>query len=63
MYLLPTDNLAMKKIIEYGSQRCDIYTDLAVDNTKRQVEDFMRFMEVHINKVKRQRIHVSQYRR
>lgn len=61
MYLLPTDNLAMKKIIEYGSQRCDIYTDLAVDNTKRQVEDFMRFMEVHINKVKRQRIHVSHY--
>ncbi|XP_036220149.1 GATOR complex protein Iml1 isoform X2 [Bactrocera oleae] len=59
MYLLPTDNLAMKKIIEYGSQRCDIYTDLAVDNTKRQVEDFMRFMEVHINKVKRQRIHDS----
>ncbi|XP_020718140.1 GATOR complex protein DEPDC5 isoform X3 [Ceratitis capitata] len=57
MYLLPTDNLAMKKIIEYGSQRCDIYTDLAVDNTKKQVEDFMRFMEVHINKVKRQRVH------
>ncbi|XP_053952512.1 GATOR complex protein Iml1 isoform X2 [Anastrepha ludens] len=57
MYLMPTDNLAMKKIIEYGSQRCDIYTDLAVDNTKKQVEDFMRLMEVHINKVKRQRVH------
>ncbi|XP_053952514.1 GATOR complex protein Iml1 isoform X4 [Anastrepha ludens] len=59
MYLMPTDNLAMKKIIEYGSQRCDIYTDLAVDNTKKQVEDFMRLMEVHINKVKRQRVHDS----
>ncbi|XP_067645946.1 GATOR complex protein Iml1 isoform X2 [Eurosta solidaginis] len=59
MYLLPIDNLAMKKIIECGVQRCDIYTESVVENTKKQVEDFLRLMEVHINKVKRQRVHDS----
>lgn len=53
MYLLPKENLAMNKIVEYGCSKCDIYTDLAIDNSKQQIEDFLRLMEVHICKMKR----------
>lgn len=55
MYLLPKENLAMNKIIDFCCQRCDIFTDLAMDNTKQQIDDFLRFMEVHINKLKSQK--------
>ncbi|KAI8123427.1 DEP domain-containing protein 5 [Lucilia cuprina] len=55
MYLLPKENRAMNKIIEHGCQHCDVFTDTAVDNTKQQVDDFMRFVELHLNKLKRRK--------
>uniref|UniRef100_A0ABK9MU85 DEP domain-containing protein n=1 Tax=Glossina morsitans morsitans TaxID=37546 RepID=A0ABK9MU85_GLOMM len=55
MYLLPKENKAMNKIIDNGCQYCDVYTDLALDNTKQQIDEFMRFMELHINKLKRRK--------
>lgn len=59
MYLLPKENKAMNKIIDNGCQYCDVYTDLALDNTKQQIDEFMRFMELHINKLKRRKTRVS----
>ncbi|XP_065362330.1 GATOR complex protein Iml1 isoform X3 [Calliphora vicina] len=55
MYLLPKENRAMNKIIEHGCQHCDVFTDTAVDNTKQQIDDFMRFVELHLNKLKRRK--------
>lgn len=59
MYLLPKENRAMNKIIEHGCQHCDVFTDTAVDNTKQQIDDFMRFVELHLNKLKRRKARVS----
>lgn len=61
MYLLPKENRAMNKIIENGSQYCDVFTDNAADNTKQQIDDFMRFVELHLNKLKRRKARVSIY--
>lgn len=59
MYLLPKENKAMNKIIEQGCQYCDVFNESSVDNTKQQIDDFMRFMELHINKLKRRKARVS----
>lgn len=53
MYLLPKEHLATKRIIEGGPATCDIYTEHACDTTKQQTEDFMRFVETHLNKMKK----------
>ncbi|KAM7355219.1 GATOR complex protein Iml1 isoform 2-T2 [Cochliomyia hominivorax] len=55
MYLLPKENKAMNKIIDHGCQHCDVFTDNAMDNTKQQIDDFMRFVELHLNKLKRRK--------
>ncbi|XP_073836084.1 GATOR complex protein Iml1 isoform X5 [Musca autumnalis] len=55
MYLLPKENKAMNKIMEQGCQYCDVFTEPTPESAKQQVEDFMRFMEVHINKLKRRK--------
>lgn len=59
MYLLPKENKAINKIMEQGCQHCDVFTESSLENTKQQIEDFMRFMEVHINKLKRRKARVS----
>lgn len=61
MYLLPKENRAMNKIIENGSHYCDVFTDNAADNTKQQIDDLMRFVELHLNKLKRRKARVSIY--
>ncbi|XP_055373672.1 GATOR complex protein Iml1 isoform X2 [Condylostylus longicornis] len=53
MYLLPKEHLAMKKILEGGSQRCDIYTEISNEDPKQQIEEFIKFLETHLNKLKR----------
>lgn len=51
MYLLPKEHTATKKIMESPTLiPCDIYADNANDNTKQQVDDFMRFVEAYLNK-------------
>lgn len=61
MYLLPKENKAMNKIMEQGCQYCDVFTEPTPESAKQQVEDFMRFMEVHINKLKRRKARVSNF--
>lgn len=51
MYLLPKEHAATKRIMESPTLiPCDIYTENANDNTKQQVDDFMRFVEAYLNK-------------
>uniref|UniRef100_A0A1I8PYI3 DEP domain-containing protein n=1 Tax=Stomoxys calcitrans TaxID=35570 RepID=A0A1I8PYI3_STOCA len=55
MYLLPKENKAINKIMEQKCQNCDVFTEPSMEGGKQQIEDFMRFMEVHINKLKRRK--------
>lgn len=51
MYLLPKEHAATKKIMESPTLiPCDIYAENSNDNTKQQVDDFMRFVEAYLNK-------------
>lgn len=51
MYLLPKEHPATKKIMESPTLiPCDIYTGNSNENTKQQVDDFMRFVESYLNK-------------
>ncbi|XP_023160418.2 GATOR complex protein Iml1 isoform X6 [Drosophila hydei] len=52
MYLLPKDTV-VNKIVNCGSQRCDIFTDAVLDNTRDQIEDFVRLIE-NVSKLRRQ---------
>ncbi|KRG07622.1 GATOR complex protein Iml1 isoform X3 [Drosophila mojavensis] len=52
MYLLPKDTV-VNKIVNCGCQRCDIFTDAVVDNTRDQIEDFVRLIE-NVSKLRRQ---------
>ncbi|XP_070501407.1 GATOR complex protein Iml1 isoform X4 [Chironomus tepperi] len=54
MYLLPKEDPIMKKIQDENLEYCDIYvreTTPAIQ--KQQVEEFLRLVETHLNKVKR----------
>lgn len=54
MYLLPKDDPVMKKIIDENIEHCDIYVkDNSQVTHKLQVEEFLRFVELHLNKIKR----------
>lgn len=54
MYLLPKDDLNMKRIIEENLEHCDIYVrDSSPANLKHQVEEFHKFVEMHLNKIRR----------
>lgn len=54
MYLLPKEHPATKKIMESPVPiPCDIYIENAVENTKSYIEDFMRFVETHLNKLRK----------
>ena len=44
----------MRKIIEGNLQRCDIYpTEITAGVQKQHIEEFLRFVETHLNKIKR----------
>lgn len=54
MYLLPKEDPVMKRIIEENIERCDIYvTENSLGVHKQQVEEFLRFVETHLNKIRR----------
>lgn len=54
MYLLPKDDPVMKRIIDENLEHCDIYvTDNSPGTQKQQVEEFIRFVETHLNKIRR----------
>lgn len=54
MYLLPKEHPATKKILESPVQiPCDIYTDISDECAKQQVDEFIRFVENHLNKLKK----------
>lgn len=66
MYMLPKEHAATKRIIEMSAdhgttEHCDIYQDGVggcVDAMSRQyAEDFVRFMEIHMNKIKKMNCH------
>lgn len=57
MYLLPKEHPATKKILESPVQiPCDIYTDISGECAKQQMDEFMRFVECHLNKLKKNTI-------
>lgn len=53
MYLVLPRESVVNKIVSFGSPRCDIFTDAVVDNTREQVDDFVRLIE-NVSKLKRQ---------
>jgi DEP domain-containing protein 5 len=54
MYLLPKDDPVMKRIIDENLEHCDIYVrDNSPAIVKQQVEEFHRFVEAHLNRIKR----------
>lgn len=54
MYLLPKDDPVMKRIIDENLDHCDIYTrENSPAAHKQQVEEFLRFVETHLNKIRR----------
>ncbi|XP_053687887.1 GATOR complex protein Iml1 isoform X1 [Sabethes cyaneus] len=54
MYLLPKDDPAMKKILDGTTVRCDIYTeDKPIQSEKHVCNEFVRFVESHLNKIKK----------
>lgn len=54
MYLLPKEHTATKKILDSSSPiHCDIYAKNPTDTTKQQIDDFIRFVEIHLNKIKK----------
>lgn len=54
MYLLPKEDLCMRRIIDENLEHCDIYNrETTQASVKQQVEDFLRFVEMHLNKIKR----------
>lgn len=58
MYLLPKEHPATKKILESPTViPCDIYNEHSGDSTKQQIDEFMRFVESHLNKLRK--IHIQ----
>lgn len=55
MYLLPKEHPAMRKIMDsYPAIPCDIYTDIGTsDGAKQQIDDFIRYLELYLNKIKK----------
>ncbi|KAG5666359.1 hypothetical protein PVAND_014392 [Polypedilum vanderplanki] len=54
MYLLPKEDLIMKRIMEENIENCDIYTqETTLAMQKILIEDFLKFVETHLNKIKR----------
>lgn len=54
MYLLPKDDPVMKRIVDENLEHCDIYvSDNSQTTQKQQVEEFLRFVETHLNKIRR----------
>jgi hypothetical protein len=54
MYLLPKEDPIMKKIIENNLQKCDIYpNETSLQQQKQQIEEFLRLIETHLNKIKK----------
>lgn len=53
MYLVLPRESVVNKIVSFGSPRCDIFTEAVVDNTREQIDDFIRLIE-NVSKLKRQ---------
>lgn len=54
MYLLPREHPATKKILDSSSTvNCDIYADHVTDTNKQLIDEFIRFIETHLNKLKK----------
>lgn len=58
MYLLPKEHSATKKVMEQNLTHCDIYTQgdhqlEKRDEPKQQIEEFIRFLEMYVNKIKK----------
>ncbi|KDR15773.1 DEP domain-containing protein 5 [Zootermopsis nevadensis] len=52
VYLLPLNHQATKKILE-GSDHCDIYTLPSLEDQGHMVENFLRFLESWVNRIRR----------
>ncbi|XP_069703010.1 GATOR complex protein Iml1 isoform X2 [Periplaneta americana] len=56
VYLLPLNHQATKKIVE-GSYHCDIYTTPTAEEQGQLVENFLRFLETWVNRIRRPNTH------
>ena len=52
VYLLPLNHQATKKILD-GSEHCDIYNQSTAEDQGLQVENFLKFLETWVNRIKR----------
>ncbi|XP_022197522.2 GATOR complex protein Iml1 isoform X3 [Nilaparvata lugens] len=52
VYLLPLSQAPTKKILE-GSEFCDLYAPLSLEEQTQMSESFLRFIETWVNKMKR----------
>lgn len=60
MYLLPKEHPATKKILESPTNiPCDIYIEHNGDSAKQQIDEFMKFVESHLNKIRKSHIQRS----
>lgn len=57
MYLLPNQHPAIKKILDGQSERCDIYKEGQIDSPMKYIDNFLRFVETHLNKIKLENRH------
>lgn len=54
MYLLPKEDTTMRRIVDENIEHCDIYKrETSQSLLKLQIEEFLRFVETHLNKIKR----------
>ncbi|KAK9511936.1 hypothetical protein O3M35_000495 [Rhynocoris fuscipes] len=61
VYLLPFCQSGTKKILE-GSQHCDVYQPLTVEEQKTLTENFVKYIETWVNKIRRPHNYVNKQR-
>lgn len=53
IYALPSNQPGTKKILEDPSGTCDVYTRLTREENYNLLEEFLRFVESIVNKIRR----------
>ncbi|XP_073982946.1 GATOR complex protein Iml1 isoform X2 [Rhodnius prolixus] len=61
IYLLPFCQSGTKKILE-GSEYCDVYTPLTAEEQRTLTDNFVKYIETWVNKIRRPQNHVNKQR-
>ena len=56
VYLLPVNQMATRRILD-GSEHCDIYIPLSIEEQALMVKNFLRFIETFVNRIRRPNAH------